>query len=168
MQVKEGHVVSVSYELYATNKDNQLIEKTDNNNPLVFLFGLGHLLKDFEDNLRDKATGDSFDFNIESKNAYGEFNQQAIVELARNVFQIDGQEKSDLLKIGNTIDMQDQEGNPMQGRVLEVGAEKVKMDFNHPLAGVDLNFKGKVLNVRLATPEELDHGHVHGEGGVHH
>jgi FKBP-type peptidyl-prolyl cis-trans isomerase SlyD len=64
--------------------------------------------------------------------------------------------------------MQDQDGNPMDGRVLEIGTETVKMDFNHPLAGEELHFKGEILEVREATAEELDHGHVHGPGGHHH
>jgi FKBP-type peptidyl-prolyl cis-trans isomerase SlyD len=64
--------------------------------------------------------------------------------------------------------MQDQEGNPLDGKVVEIGDENVKMDFNHPLAGEALSFSGVVIDVREATEEELDHGHVHGPGGHHH
>jgi FKBP-type peptidyl-prolyl cis-trans isomerase SlyD len=64
--------------------------------------------------------------------------------------------------------MQDQNGNPMDGKVVEITDETVKMDFNHPLAGEALHFKGTVVEVRAASAEELDHGHVHGPGGHHH
>jgi FKBP-type peptidyl-prolyl cis-trans isomerase SlyD len=64
--------------------------------------------------------------------------------------------------------MSDQDGNKMQGLVVDVTEEMVKMDFNHPLAGRDLTFTGIVHSIREATAEELDHGHVHGEGGHQH
>jgi FKBP-type peptidyl-prolyl cis-trans isomerase SlyD len=64
--------------------------------------------------------------------------------------------------------MTDEEGNRMQGMVVSIGPENVMMDFNHPLAEKELMFAGKILTIREATTEELDHGHVHGEGGHHH
>lgn len=64
--------------------------------------------------------------------------------------------------------MRDQEGNPLMGIVKEITDAYVKMDFNHPLAGFDLHFMGEVLEVRDASQEELDHGHVHGPHGHHH
>ncbi|KAJ1498861.1 hypothetical protein HMI54_012317 [Coelomomyces lativittatus] len=64
--------------------------------------------------------------------------------------------------------MQDQEGNHFQGEIISVDAEQVEMDFNHPLAGLDLHFKGEILSVRDAQAEEIAHGHVHGKGGHHH
>jgi FKBP-type peptidyl-prolyl cis-trans isomerase SlyD len=64
--------------------------------------------------------------------------------------------------------MQDQHGNPLEGLVLEIGEDTVKMDFNHPLAGKHLHFSGEVLDVREASAEETEHGHVHGPHGHHH
>ena len=64
--------------------------------------------------------------------------------------------------------MQDQDGNPMDGKLVEIGDDTVKLDFNHPLAGEALHFTGKVESVREATSDELDHGHVHGPGGHQH
>ncbi len=64
--------------------------------------------------------------------------------------------------------MQDQDGNPVDGRVLEIKDATVIMDFNHPLAGQDIHFSGKILDVRDATAEELEHNHVHGEGAHQH
>jgi FKBP-type peptidyl-prolyl cis-trans isomerase SlyD len=69
---------------------------------------------------------------------------------------------------GNILPMSDHEGNQLQGLVEEITADFVKMDFNHPLAGKNLHFIGSVLSIRDASAEEIDHGHVHGEGGHHH
>ena len=73
-----------------------------------------------------------------------------------------------LLEEGKILNMQDQHGNPLRGKVTNVGDETVTMDFNHPMAGEDLYFSGEVVGVREATEEELDHGHVHGPGGHEH
>jgi len=72
------------------------------------------------------------------------------------------------LFVGNDIPMQNNEGQTLMGKVLEITDDKVKMDFNHPLAGLDLFFKGEILDVRKATAEEIEHGHVHGPEGHHH
>jgi len=64
--------------------------------------------------------------------------------------------------------MMDQEGNKLPGRIMEINEEDVLMDFNHPLAGKELHFTGEITDVRMATSEELEHGHIHGPGGHHH
>jgi FKBP-type peptidyl-prolyl cis-trans isomerase SlyD len=88
--------------------------------------------------------------------------------LPKDVFKIDGELQEDMLVEGNIIPLQDQQGNPMQGVVLEIGGDTVKMDLNHQLAGKTLHFSGEVLEVREATKEEIAHGHVHGPDGHHH
>jgi FKBP-type peptidyl-prolyl cis-trans isomerase SlyD len=74
----------------------------------------------------------------------------------------------DILQVGRMVPMQDQDGNPMNGIILEFDDQTVKIDFNHPLADQELNFKGAIVSVRDANSEELDHGHVHGPGGHQH
>jgi FKBP-type peptidyl-prolyl cis-trans isomerase SlyD len=69
---------------------------------------------------------------------------------------------------GQAVPFQDQNGDLVDGKILEVGEEVVKVDFNHPLAGVNLHFSGTIEGVRAATDEELEHGHVHGPGGHQH
>jgi FKBP-type peptidyl-prolyl cis-trans isomerase SlyD len=64
--------------------------------------------------------------------------------------------------------MSDNDGNQLRGKIVEVDAENVKMDFNHPLAGTDLHFVGEVLEVREASEEEIAHGHAHGPNGHEH
>jgi FKBP-type peptidyl-prolyl cis-trans isomerase SlyD len=81
---------------------------------------------------------------------------------------VDGEFQEDLLQIGNMIPMTNEEGHRLVGQVVELNEEYVLMDFNHPLAGREMHFKGHVIDVRPATAEELEHGHVHGHGGVEH
>ncbi len=164
MNVSKNKVVSISYELKV---DGDLIDAAQADNPLVFLYGHGQLLPLFEDNIKDLAEGDSFEFMIPSKDGYGEVNDQAIVELPKEIFVIDGELQEDLLVIGNRLPMRDSEGNALDGTVVEVTDSSVVMDFNHPLAGKDLFFTGKVENIREATAEEISHGHVHGMGHGH-
>jgi len=164
MNVSKNKVVSISYELKV---DGDLIDAAQADNPLVFLYGHGNLLPLFEDNIKDLSEGDSFEFMIPSKDGYGEVNDMAIVELPKDIFVIDGELQEDLLVIGNRLPMRDSEGNALDGIVVEVTDNTVVMDFNHPLAGKDLYFTGKVENIREATTEEISHGHVHGIGHDH-
>jgi FKBP-type peptidyl-prolyl cis-trans isomerase SlyD len=81
---------------------------------------------------------------------------------------VEGQKADDILVVGNYIPMTDDQGERMQGLVVSIGDDNVMMDFNHPLAEKELIFTGKIIKLREATTDELAHGHVHGEGGVHH
>lgn len=168
MKIEKNKVVSLLYELHVGNAQGELIEKVDPAEPFAFLFGGGGLLPEFELNLAGKKAGDHFSFEIKSENAYGKFSLEAIVEIPKSVFSVNGEIAHEMLVEGKMIPMRDENGNPFQGKVLAVGIDKVKMDFNHPMAGKDLHFTGEILEVRNATEEELSHGHVHGAGGHHH
>lgn len=168
MEIQNNTVVSITYDLKIGNAEGALVEKVEASAPFVFLFGAGGLLPEFEENLSGLTAGKAFEFTIESDNAYGPVQDEAVIELPLNIFEVDGAVPDDLLVVGRYLTMQDHQGNPLRGKVEEVGTEKVKMDFNHPLAGADLYFKGGVENVREASEEEIAHGHVHGEGGHHH
>jgi FKBP-type peptidyl-prolyl cis-trans isomerase SlyD len=154
-------VISLTYELRSGNANGEVIETAEKDNPAEFLFGSGNLIKEFEDHIQDLNMGETFEFTIQSDNAYGPVNPTAIVNLPRSIFVVDGQEASDLLVVGKIIPMRNDQGDPLQGKVLEINDDNVKMDFNHPLAGHDLHFKGEVLDSREASKEEIDHGHVH-------
>ena len=168
MNIGINKVVSLTYELRANDKDGKVVETTSAEHPFVFLFGAGNVLEDFETNLSGKVLGDLFQFSIVSEKAYGTFNPEAVVNIPKNVFYVDGNLAENLLEVGSFINMEDEKGNPLQGKVLEIGDHFVKMDFNHPMAGQNLFFSGSVIGVREATHEELTHRHVHGVGGVHH
>ncbi len=162
--IEENKVVSLTYELRVNDEQGEVIEKVEKSSPLTFLFGRGNLLPDFEANLKGLKEGDSFSFTLEPAKAYGEVSDEAVVDLTKDIFEVDGKIDENLLKVGNSIPMQDNSGGRLNGVVLEVGEETVKMDFNHPLAGDTLFFKGEVAEIRDASDAELSHGHVHKEG----
>ncbi|MBK7038781.1 MAG: hypothetical protein KBF42_08050 [Chitinophagales bacterium] len=168
MSIAKNKVISLTYELREDNAEGDLIEVVNADQPFVFLFGAGGLLPEFETNLEGKTVGSFFEFQIASANAYGEFDDTALEYVPKDIFMIDGQIADDLLQIDKVINLRDQGGNLIRARVAEVGETEVLLDFNHPLAGVNLCFKGEILEVRDASAEELEHGHVHGPGGHHH
>lgn len=161
MIIEKDKVVSISYELKLANGDGEIVENVNKKNPLVFLLGHGNLLPKFELNLTGLKIGDNFDFVLNSDEAYGKASAEAIVDLPKAVFMTDGILNEELLYIGNIIPMTDQSGNRFNGKVINLSENEVKMDFNHPLAGETLHFKGEVVDVRDASYEELEHGHIH-------
>ena len=170
MPIAKNNVVFISYQLAFPDEDGQpdVVEIVDEKEPMVFIHGLSGLPEAFEKNLLGLSIGDTFDFSISAEDAYGNVDPNAIIQLPKSIFQAEGQSADDILQIGNFIPMTDDQGNRMQGLVVSIEGETVTMDFNHPLAEKTLMFQGKILNIREATPEEIAHGHVHGEGGVHH
>jgi FKBP-type peptidyl-prolyl cis-trans isomerase SlyD len=170
MPIAKNNVVFISYQLAFPDEDGQpdVVEIVDEKEPMVFIHGLSGLPEAFEKNLLGLNEGDTFDFSISAEDAYGNVDPNAIIQLPKSIFQAEGQNADDILQIGNFIPMTDDQGNRMQGLVVSIEGETVTMDFNHPLAEKTLMFQGKILKIREATPDELAHGHVHGEGGVHH
>jgi FKBP-type peptidyl-prolyl cis-trans isomerase SlyD len=166
MSIEKQKVVSVTYQLSVDDFDGEVVETVDKEKPLTFLFGVGNMLEKFEENIKGLNEGDNFSFKIPSDQAYGEASDDAIVELPIETFKVEGEVDHDLLKEGNYIPMQDQEGNRLDGIVLEVADEQVKMDFNHPLAGDDLFFQGQVMAVREANEEEMNKGYVNDAEGI--
>ena len=170
MPIAKNNVVYISYQLAFPDEDGQpdVVEIVDEKEPMVFIHGLSGLPEAFEKNLLGLNEGDTFDFSISAEDAYGNVDPNAIIQLPKSIFQAEGQSADDILQIGNFIPMTDDQGNRMQGLVVSIEGETVTMDFNHPLAEKTLMFQGKIIKIREATPDELAHGHVHGEGGVQH
>ena len=170
MPIAKNNVVFISYQLAFPDEDGQpdVVEIVDEKEPMVFIHGLSGLPEAFENNLLGLNEGDKFDFSISAEDAYGNVDPNAIIQLPKSIFQAEDQNADDILQIGNFIPMTDDQGNRMQGLVVSIEGETVTMDFNHPLAEKTLMFQGKILKIREATPDEIAHGHVHGEGGVHH
>lgn len=154
MKVSKGKMVAVQYRLTIGTHDGELIEETSAEAPLEFIFGHEDLLEAFEAALLDKQAGDKFSVLIEAENAYGEEEEGAVVEMDKSAFVVDGELDEDLLQEGEMIPMVDEDGNDLIGMVVEVSEETVTLDFNHPLAGLDLFFDGQVTDVR--EPSEND------------
>ncbi|MCL2073343.1 MAG: peptidylprolyl isomerase [Marinilabiliaceae bacterium] len=155
MKISANKSVSIAYRLTLDGADGELIEETTSDKPLQFISGQGRMIAKFEQNLQGLSSGENFTIHLEAKDAYGEIEKDAIVEIPKEIFEVNGEIDENLLVIGNQIRLQDNSGNVMSGKVLEILDDKVKMDFNHPLAGKNLYFTGTVLEVRDATEEEL-------------
>ena len=168
MQIDKHMVVSLQYELRTEGFDSPLVEKTDNDHPLEFIYGMGMMIPKFEENLKGLKSNDTFKFKIDAAEGYGLSDEKNIIELPKTVFEVDGQMKEDLFVVGKVIPMQDNNGHMFNGSVKELKQDSIIMDFNHPMADKDLYFTGIIQTIRKATPEELDHGHVHGHGHHHH
>jgi FKBP-type peptidyl-prolyl cis-trans isomerase SlyD len=170
MKISPNKVVTVTYELQTDDENGAraLVETADESNPLVFLYGVGSMIPRFEEELAGLTIGDAFTFSISPEEGYGIFDDQAVTHLPIDVFKTDGVIDFGILKVGSYVPLTDQDGNVMRAKVVKVFPDSVLMDFNHPMAGKNLHFKGKVVQLRNANPDELSHGHVHGDGGVHH
>ncbi len=155
MKIEKNAFVTLTYELRTEGADGPLVEKTDEKTPLRFVYGAGRMLELFEKQIEGLEAGQTFSFTIPCADAYGEVSKDAIVDIPKNVFVVNGELRSDLLVVGNHVPMMGQGGQRLDGIVLEVTDDMVKMDFNHPLAGEDLHFSGSVIEVREATAEEL-------------
>lgn len=156
MKLEKDTVASLVYSLHEGGKEGKEIEAVDESSPMTFVFGSGRLLPAFEANLAGMETGSEFEFSLAAADAYGERREEMIVNLPKNIFEDEGNLNTEVCFVGNSVPMMDSEGHRMVGVVTEINDTFVGMDFNHPLAGVDLYFTGRVIGVREATREELD------------
>jgi len=161
MTISNDKVVTLVYQLRVDNSEGDVVETVKEDKPFVFLSGAGLMLPKFEDNLNGLKAGDNFEFTLKCEDAYGLASEEAVMDLPKNIFEVEGKIEEGLLAEGNVIPMQNNEGQKFNGVVVELKDENVTMDFNHPLAGDDLHFSGNIMEVREATKEEIEHGHVH-------
>ena len=154
MKIENKKVVHLTYQLKV---DGQIADTATTDKPLQFIFGQGYLLPKFEENIAGKEVGDEFEFMLTAEQGYGLVNPAAIIDLPKSAFEIDGVFQADYVHPGRSIPMMSAQG-VIHGTVVSVGADTVKMDFNHPMAGKDLHFTGKVELVRDATEDELKDG----------
>lgn len=152
MNISENKFVSLTY---ALTVDGQVVDQATAERPLDFIFGMGMLLPEFEKNILGKVSGDKFAFVLTPENGYGEINPEAVVELPKEIFMVDGKVQDEILTIGNVLPMGDNMGNRMMGTIRQVTDAVVTMDFNHPMAGKTLNFEGEVVGLREATEEDM-------------
>ncbi len=165
MTIEKNNVVALTYDLYVTeNGEKKHVESATTEKPLIFLYGAGMMLPKFEEHLSGLTVGDNYGFTLAAADAYGEYDEQAVADLPKDMFKDNG----GLPEIGAIIPLQDNQGNHFQARVLSLAEDAVIVDLNHPMAGHELTFNGTITEVRKASDEEISHGHVHGEGGHQH
>lgn len=156
MKITANKFVAVTYDLnVGEEEERELMEKATAEVPLKFIFGTGSMLPAFEEALKGLEVGDKFDFSIAAADAYGEYEEEHVLELPKNLFEVEGKFDAETIQEGNTVPMMDSNGNRLNGSVLEVKEEIVVMDFNHPLAGETLHFSGEVVDVHEPSAEEI-------------
>ena len=159
MKVAENAVVVIDYTL--TDNDGEVIDSSEGAGPLAYLHGMGNIITGLEEALLDKKAGDEVKASIEPANGYGERHEGLMQAVSKDMFE--GIE----VEVGMQFQSETDDG-PVMVTVVAIGEEMITVDGNHPLAGVHLNFDVKIIEVREASEEELEHGHVHGEGGHQH
>ncbi|WP_025733803.1 FKBP-type peptidyl-prolyl cis-trans isomerase [Carnimonas nigrificans] len=160
MQIAPNSVVSFHYTL--TNDEGEVLDSSEGREPLSYLQGKGNIIPGLERQLEGREAGDKLQVRVEPAEGYGEVQPQLVQEVPRASFQ--GVES---IEPGMQFQAQTQ-GGPLLVTVTKVEGDTVTVDGNHPLAGQPLNFDVAVETVREASDEELEHGHVHGEGGHEH
>ena len=155
MKIEKNKFVSLIYELRETNTEGRIIEAIDENKPMNFIYGAGRLLPQFEVNLLALEKGESFNFVLGSDDAYGERREDMIIDVPLSIFEKEGKIDETVCCVGNEVPMTDRDGNRINGIINEITDTAVKMDFNHPMAGTDLCFSGKIMDLRDATAEEI-------------
>ena len=159
LKVKDGHVVSMEYTLKV---DGNIADSSEGREPLEFVHGAGNIIPGLEREMAGMAVGESKDVVVPAADAYGEQDDSAFMDVPQDQFP-----KEIPLKVGTEIQVQNQAGQPMYARIDHIEGETVRLNFNHPLAGKELHFAVKVVDLRDATPEEKEHGHVHQPGHSH-
>lgn len=175
MKISANKYVTLTYDLNVGEDDErELMEQATDERPLEFIFGTNSMLDAFEKQIDGLSEGDTFSFLLTPDEAYGEYDEEKIIELPKNIFEVDGKIDEEMLVEGNTLPMMDSNGNRLMGAVVSVSDEVVTMDFNHPLAGETMHFEGTVKGVREASVEEIaalfsdggcDSGNCSGCGG---
>ncbi len=158
VRIERGHVVRLHYTL--RDDDGNTIESSGRK-PLSYLHGYGHLIPGLEKALHGSEAGLQTTVTVPPKDAYGDKDPQAIIRAPREEFP-----RGLTLEPGAMVQAETPDG-PITFTVVSVSEDEAVLDGNHPLAGKALTFDVEVLEVRAATPEEISHGHAHGEGGAH-
>jgi FKBP-type peptidyl-prolyl cis-trans isomerase SlyD len=161
MQISKNKVATIDYTL--TNPQGQVIDSSRGAQPLSYLHGVGGIIPGLEGALEGKTTGEKITVTIPPEQAYGLRNEQLVQTVPKKGFQ-----GIQTITPGMQFRAQGPQGQMQIVTVVAVEGDNVKVDANHPLAGVTLKFDVDVVDVREATQEELSHGHVHGPGGHHH
>ena len=159
--VADNQVVSLDYTLRLDN--GQVMDSSEGRDPLEFIQGQGQIIPGLEKELYGMAVDDEKKVVVAPGDAYGELEPDNFEWVERGAFPAD----MELIE-GMGLRMRDSNsGEVMEAYVAEISSDRVKLDFNHPLAGETLHFQVKIAGLRDATSEELAHGHVHGPDGHH-
>ena len=154
MVIEKDRVVTIDYKLQ--DRDGEILDSSESSEPLVYLHGNDNIIPGLEKHLAGKQAGDAVDCLVPAAEAYGERDDSLVFKVAKSEFSPEAE-----VEAGMQFEAHG-EGGVQLVTVVGVEGDQVTLDANHPLAGEDLHFTVKVMDVREATAEELRHGHVHG------
>lgn len=153
--IADDVVVTLDYTLTV---DGEVVDSTAGIDPISFLQGYEDILPGLEKELYGMKVGDQKKVSIKAKDAYGEIDPEAVVDVPRTDIP-----KDIPLKPGIELQVTNEDGELIDAVITSISKDSVRLDFNHPLAGKNLSFEVTVVDLRTAEPEELEHGHVHGD-----
>lgn len=156
MAISKNKAVSIAYNV-KTAEDGTLIDSATSSAPLEYLHGYQNLIPGLENALEGRKIGDKFSIDIQAENAYGEYNEQLVQRVPKDVF-----EGADHLEVGMRF-LADTDMGPVPVQITDIDGDHVIVDGNHLLAGKDLSFDVEVIAVRDATEDEIAHGHLHSD-----
>lgn len=160
MQIESQKVVTLHYTL--TDEQGTVIDQSEDGS-FVYMHGVNSIIPGLENALTGKRAGEELSVSVAPEDAYGERSDAMLQQVPKSMFEDQNQ-----VEVGMQFHAQGPNGETLIVTVTEVSGDDVTVDGNHPLAGVQLNFDVKVIDVRDATAEEVDHGHAHGPEGHHH
>lgn len=161
MPIEANKVVILNFTL--TDDAGNVLDSTDQGGSFSYISGRGMVLPKLEEAVSVMMIGTKKQLKLEAADAYGNYNDQIVQVVGKENFPEDF-----VLEVGMEYMASNPEGVQMPFTITEVNGDEITIDFNHPFAGMNLNFDLELLDVRDATAEELAHGHVHGPGGHHH
>ena len=161
LKVREDNVVSIEYTVQL--EDGEVIDTSEGKEPLQYIHGHQMIIEGLEEALSSMEVGDTKEVVVPPEKAYGEYVEEAQEWLSKELFPADVR-----LAPGEILAAQDSEGGTVMLHIKEVEDDRVLVDYNHPLAGETLKFDVEIVDIRPATPQELEHGHVHGAHTEHH
>ncbi len=160
MQITENRVITLNYIL--KDDEGNIIDSAEDGS-FAYLHGAANIIPGLEHALLGKSAGDELSIAIEPNQGYGERNEDMAQVVPRDMFDTDEE-----IEVGMQFHAESPDGQPLSVTVTDISDSEVTVDGNHPLAGVNLNFEVTVLEIREATEEEQEHGHVHSVGGHQH
>ena len=159
MKIAKERVVLFHYTL--KNDEGEVLDTSEGEAPMAYLHGELNIVEGLEKAMEGKEAGDKFDVSVEPAEAYGEYDESLVQPIPKEQFGDHPVEAGAQFHAETAI-------GPRVVTVITIEDDQVVIDANHALAGENLHFNIEVVEVREATKEELDHGHVHGPGGHHH
>lgn len=161
MSISQNKVVTIHYTV-TDAASNEVIDSSEGGQPMVYLHGHQNIIPGLENALEGKKVGDELKVEVSAADAYGDYSEERVQQVPIEAF-----EGVENVEPGMAFTAQTEQG-PVNIIITEIEDDMATVDANHPLAGKALTFDVKIEEVRDASAEELEHGHVHGEGGHHH